>query len=170
VDKRGAAGFITDFVMEPENHHDVLRYTSFWWEPGQKKAFGFVLPPREGDRFAELCADLAKKGKRPLVKAYVESSIYDGEIENVTAFLPGEIDEEILLVGHGASAGAATRYLKEKANFTGNCGISFNAAVCTFEVSADGSVKLLEPWNCNHIPLEKVTSNKRSYEEVMAEV
>jgi broad specificity phosphatase PhoE len=78
--------------------------------------------------------------------------------------------EEILLVGHGASAGAATRYLKEKANFTGNCGISFNAAVCTFEVSADGSVKLLEPWNCNHIPLEKVTSNKRSYEEVMAEV
>jgi hypothetical protein len=60
--------------------------------------------------------------------------------------------------------------LKEKANFTGNCGISFNAAVCTFEVSADGSVKLLEPWNCNHIPLEKVTSNKRSYEEVMAEV
>ncbi|MBQ1250480.1 MAG: DUF4910 domain-containing protein, partial [Clostridia bacterium] len=106
VEKRGAVGLITDYVLkdpyvrERHDQSDTLRYTSFWWEPGQKKAFGFVLSPREGDRFAELCADLAKKGKRPMVKAYVESSIYDGEIENVTAFLPGEIDEEILLVGH----------------------------------------------------------------------
>ena len=106
VEKRGAVGLLTDMVLEDphvrERHDqsDTLRYTSFWWKPGQKKAFGFVLSPREGDRFAALCTELAKKGKRPLVKAYVESSLYDGEIENVTAFLPGEIDEEILLVGH----------------------------------------------------------------------
>ncbi|MBQ2650687.1 MAG: DUF4910 domain-containing protein [Clostridia bacterium] len=106
VEKRGAVGLITDFVLqdphvrERHDQSDTLRYTSFWWEPGQKKAFGFVLSPREGDRFAALCAELAAKGQRPTVKAYVESAIYDGEIENVTAFLPGETDEEILLVGH----------------------------------------------------------------------
>lgn len=78
--------------------------------------------------------------------------------------------EEVLLVGHGASVGVATRYLKEKANYTDYSGISFNAAVCTFEISDDGSVKLLAPWNTDHIPVEKVTSNKRSYEEVMAAI
>ncbi|MBQ9755653.1 MAG: histidine phosphatase family protein [Lentisphaeria bacterium] len=78
--------------------------------------------------------------------------------------------EDILLAGHGASVGAATRYLVEKANYTGNCGISFNAAVCIFEICDDGSVKLIEPWNTDHIPVEKVTSNKRSYAEVMAEL
>jgi len=106
VEKRGAAGLITDFVLQDphvrgrHDQSDTLRYTSFWWKPGQKTAFGFVLSPREGDRFAELCTKLAKEGKRPHVKCYVDSSIYDGEIENVTAYLPGELDEEILLVGH----------------------------------------------------------------------
>ena len=75
--------------------------------------------------------------------------------------------EEVLLVGHGASVGAATRFLAEKANFTGNWGISFNAALCTFEIAEDGTVKLLEPWGVEHMPIEKVTSNKRSYEEVI---
>ena len=78
--------------------------------------------------------------------------------------------EDILLAGHGASVGAATRYLVKKAGFSGNCGISFNAAVCIFEICDDGSVKLIEPWNTDHIPVEKVTSNKRSYAEVMAEL
>ena len=63
-----------------------------------------------------------------------------------------------------------TRYLKEKANYTDYSGISFNAAVCTFEIAPDGSVKLLEPWGVDHMPIEKVTSNKRSYEEVMAAI
>ncbi|MBR7138127.1 MAG: histidine phosphatase family protein [Lentisphaeria bacterium] len=78
--------------------------------------------------------------------------------------------EDILLVGHGASVGAATSYLAKKAGFSGNWGISFNAALCTFEIDADGSVKFLVPWNTDHIPVEKVTSNKRSYAEVMAEL
>ncbi len=106
VEKKGAVGLITDFVLqdpyvrERHDQSDTLRYTSFWWQPGQKKAFGFVLSPREGDKFAQLCADLAKEGKYPQVKCYIESSLYDGSIENVTAFLPGETEEEILLVGH----------------------------------------------------------------------
>lgn len=106
VEKKGAVGLITDYVLTQEHvrsrhdQTDTLRYTSFWWQPGLKKAFGFVLSPREGDRLAALCSELAKKGKRPLVKCHIDSSIYDGHIENVTALLPGILDEEILLVGH----------------------------------------------------------------------
>ncbi|MEA4919742.1 MAG: DUF4910 domain-containing protein [Clostridiaceae bacterium] len=106
VEKKGALGLITDYVLTQEHvrsRHDqvdTLRYTSFWWKPGLKKAFGFVLSPREGDRLAALCSELAKKGERPLVKCHIDSSIYDGHIENVTALLPGSLDEEILLVGH----------------------------------------------------------------------
>ena len=106
VEKRGAIGLITDFVLEDkyvrERHDqsDTRRYTSFWWKPGQKKAFGFVLTPRQGDKFAELCRKLAEKKEYPKISCYVDANLYDGHIEDVTAFIPGETDEEILLTGH----------------------------------------------------------------------
>ena len=106
VEKKGAAGLITDFVLqdphvrERHDQSDTRRYTSFWWRPGQKKAFGFVLTPRQGDKLAALCRELAKKGDCPRVSCKVDSSIYDGHIEVVEVFLPGETDEEILLTGH----------------------------------------------------------------------
>ncbi|MCF0149892.1 MAG: DUF4910 domain-containing protein [Firmicutes bacterium] len=106
VEKKGAIGILTDYVLEDpyvrERHDqsDTRRYTSFWWKPDQKKAFGFVLTPRQGDKLAKLCAELAAKKEYPTVTCYVDSRLYDGHIEDVTAFLPGETDEEILLVGH----------------------------------------------------------------------
>ncbi|MBR0140291.1 MAG: DUF4910 domain-containing protein [Firmicutes bacterium] len=105
VEKRGAIGLLTDFVLqdplvrERHDQSDTRRYTSFWWKPGQKKAFGFVLTPRQGDKFAALCRELAAKKDCPKVSCMVDSSIYDGHIEDVEAFLPGETDEEILLTG-----------------------------------------------------------------------
>ncbi len=106
VEKRGAAGLITDFVLQApfvrdrHDQSDTRRYTSFWWKPGQKKAFGFVLTPRQGDRFAALCRELAAKKEYPKVCCKVDSSLYDGFIEDVEAFIPGETDEEILLTAH----------------------------------------------------------------------
>lgn len=106
VEKRGAIGLITDFVLqdpfvrERHDQSDTRRYTSFWWKPGQKKAFGFVLTPRQGDKLAALCRELAAKKDCPKVSCRVDSSIYDGHIEDVEAFIPGETDEEILLTGH----------------------------------------------------------------------
>lgn len=106
VEEMGAVGLITDFVLtdkyvrERHDQSDTRRYTSFWWKPGQKKAFGFVLTPRQGDKLAAYCAEMKAKKQPVLVKCRVDSSIYDGHIENVTAFLPGQTDEEILLVGH----------------------------------------------------------------------
>ena len=75
--------------------------------------------------------------------------------------------EKILLMGHGASVNTAKRFLAEKAGFSGDMGISFNAALCCFEVDHKRAVKLIYPMNFDHIPIGKVTSNKRSYAEVV---
>jgi aminopeptidase-like protein len=106
VEQRGAAGLITDFVLQDEHvrerhdQSDTLRYTSFWWKPNQKKAFGFVISPREGDKLAALCEEMKAKKEKILIRCKVDSSIYPGHIEDVMAFLPGKTEEEILLVGH----------------------------------------------------------------------
>ncbi len=102
VDERGAAGFITDFVMEPENHHDVLRYTSFWWEetPGERKAFGFVLSPDRGRELEALCLRARAQGVPVLASCKIEARLYEGKLDYVNAFLPGETDEEIWITAH----------------------------------------------------------------------
>ncbi len=106
VEKRGAVGIITDFVLqdphvrERYDQLDTIRYTSFWWKPGQKKAFGFVLSPREGDHLAALCEKENRAGRPVTATCFVEAELYNGSIEDVCAFLPGETEEEILLVAH----------------------------------------------------------------------
>jgi len=56
VDKYGALGIITDRMAEfpPIRHRmDVggaLCYTSFWWRKEEKRCFGFVLSPKEGEK------------------------------------------------------------------------------------------------------------------------
>lgn len=102
VDQRGAAGFITDFVMEPENHHDVLRYTSFWWEetPEERKAFGFVLSPDRGRELEGLCLRARERGVPVLARCQIEAQLYAGKLDYVNAFIPGEADEEIWITAH----------------------------------------------------------------------
>jgi len=106
INNKGALGFITDFVLIDEGvrgrieQGDTMRYTSFWWEKSMKKCFGYVLTPREGDRLTALCRKLAAEGKYPKARCYMDARLYDGHIENVTAFLPGETDEEILIEAH----------------------------------------------------------------------
>ncbi len=70
---------------------------------------------------------------------------------------------EILLVGHGATVGAVKTFMIEKAGFTGYPGYNWNASLCSFDISGDGSVKILELNTIDFMPLEKVTSNKRLY-------
>lgn len=106
IEEKGAVGIITDYVLHGEfvrdryDQLDTLRYTSFWWQKGQKKAFGFVLTPREGDKLAEAITAAEAKGESVKVSCYVEAELYDGSIEDVTAFIPGETDEEILITAH----------------------------------------------------------------------
>ena len=106
VKKCGAVGFLSDHEATNENRdrfdlRDVRKYTSFWWRnPGYPEVFGFVLTPRMGDRLASLCRTLRADGKCPQVNCYVDAKLYDGEMEVVSAFLPGETDEEIGLIAH----------------------------------------------------------------------
>ena len=114
-DKRGAVGFITDFmrvvpgVRARSDLYDIRNYTSFWWKDTEVEPniFGFVLTPRQGDKLAELCRAMAAehaadptKPACPQVICKVESSLYDGAMEVVEARLPGETDEEVLIVAH----------------------------------------------------------------------
>jgi len=108
VDRHGAAGILFDGMRElPQVRQridmpDVIEYKSFWWrQPGQKKCFGFVLSPRQGDDLRKLIRAQAQDGKPPIrVRAKVVSRLYDGQIEVVSALIPGETDEEVVVVAH----------------------------------------------------------------------
>ena len=104
VARHGAAGIITDRIAEfpPIRERfdlpDALQYTSFWWTSAEgPKGFGFVLTPREGERLRRL---LRSSPGPVAAHAQVDAALYDGEMEVVSAFIPGETDEEVLIVSH----------------------------------------------------------------------
>lgn len=107
VEKHGAVGIIFDGmrkalpVRERIDLPDALQYTSFWWRGDEKKCFGFVLSPREGDRLRALIKKQSQDGEESVrVRAWVDAHLYDGDIEVVTALIPGQGDEEIIVVAH----------------------------------------------------------------------
>ncbi len=118
VDKYGALGIITDRMAEfpPIRHRmdvgEALCYTSFWWREGEKRCFGFVLSPKEGEKLRKTEKDIERKRrlrekleqdeeKGVRVHAKVDSKFYNGTCEDVTAAIPGkELEEEVLVVAH----------------------------------------------------------------------
>ena len=109
VAQRGALGILCD-RMEPTapgrsklDLPDDRRYTSFWWVAGQKKCFGFVLTPRQGERLRKLLKE-RPSGSSSLsslrVRAHVVSRFYDGAMEVVEARFPGETDQEVIIIAH----------------------------------------------------------------------
>ena len=103
IERFGAAGLIFDGmrsvpeVCPPGDLQDDIQYASWWWWGGETRAFGFALSPRVG---AELRRMIARAGAPLRVRARVRSHFADGTIETVSAFIPGEIDEEVLITGH----------------------------------------------------------------------
>jgi len=108
VERRGAAGIIFDGMRETPpvrarmDVPDAIQYTSFWWsDQEQKKYFGFVLSPREGEKLRRLIKKRARDGEPSVkVRAKVVSRLYDGEIEVVSALIPGETSQEVVIVAH----------------------------------------------------------------------
>jgi aminopeptidase YwaD len=107
VGKHGAVGILFDGMHESPPVYqridlpDVLRYTSFWWRPGDKHCFGFVVTPRVGEELRKLIKSQRTERKPPLrVRARVVSRLYDGHLEVVSALIPGETDEEVVVVAH----------------------------------------------------------------------
>ncbi len=111
VEKYGAVGIIFDGmnnappVREAMDLPDARQYTSFWWNghPTETKCFGFVLTPRQGTKLRQLIAQRARAGEPPVkLRAHVDARFYAGEIEVVTALIPGQEkrDESALIVSH----------------------------------------------------------------------
>lgn len=107
VEKRGAIGIIFDGMRETPpvrarmDVPDALQYTSFWWTGQEKKCFGFVLSPREGEKLRGLIKKRARDVEASVkIRAKVISRFYDGEIEVVSALIPGETRQEVMIVAH----------------------------------------------------------------------
>ncbi len=107
VDKHGAVGVLYDGMTESPpvrariDVPDARQYVSFW-PTGQEKrpCFGFSLSPRLGDELRKLLKD-QKPGQPVKVWARVDSRfVPDGHIEVVSALIPGQTDEEVLVVAH----------------------------------------------------------------------
>ncbi len=107
VRRRGALGIIFDGMTEVNPVRpawalpDAIQYTSFWWSGDEPKCFGFALSPREGERLRRLIQQRQEDKTGPVrVRAHVDAHLYDGTLEVVSAVIPGESDEEVVLVGH----------------------------------------------------------------------
>lgn len=115
IKEGGALGFVSDYLREVPgvrtraDLYDARNYSSFWWKDTGREpnTFGFVLTPRQGDELAALCQAMAKAHKEDSTKApypkarfKVDARLYPGAIEVVEAWLPGQREEEILLVAH----------------------------------------------------------------------
>jgi len=119
VDRHGAIGIITDRMPEfpPVRHRmdvaNALCYTSFWWRIGEKKCFGFVVSPKEGERLRNIVKDLERKRSLRMkleedekegvkVHAYIDTEFYNGSCEDVTAVIRGRDlpKEEVFVIAH----------------------------------------------------------------------
>jgi hypothetical protein len=102
VKEFGAIGIIYDGIWDLPKVRgrfdipDARQYSSFWWRSNDKKCFGFVLSPKQGEAIRQLF----QQGKKVKVKASVKSRFYNGKVEVVSALIPGKTDKEILLVAH----------------------------------------------------------------------
>ncbi len=153
VDKHGAIGIITDRMPEfpPVRHRmdigDALCYTSFWWRRGEKKCFGFVVSPKEGERLRNMVKDLERKRslreklekdeKEGLkVHAKVNTEFYNGTCEDVTAVIRGRDlpKEEVLVVAH------LCHPLPSANDNASGCAAAMESARCLNKLISDGEL------------------------------
>ncbi|MCX5801773.1 MAG: DUF4910 domain-containing protein [Candidatus Eisenbacteria bacterium] len=120
VQEFGALGIIYDGMREvkPVRNRfdlpDAREYTSFWWRPGEKQCFGFVLTPRQGEWLRNLAfsggdeahnsaaagVSVPRPPVRLVARASVDSTFRDGAMEVVSCFIPGNSLAEVVLVAH----------------------------------------------------------------------
>ncbi len=106
IEQFGAAGLIFDGmrsvpeICPPGDLQDDIQYASWWWWGGETRAFGFALSPRAGAELRRLVERGHRLEEPVRVRANVRSHFADGSFEAVTAYVPGETYEEVLVVGH----------------------------------------------------------------------
>jgi len=153
VDKHGAIGIITDRMPEfpPVRHRmdmaNALCYTSFWWRIGEKKCFGFVVSPQEGETLRKTVKDLERKRSLRMkleedekealrVRAKVDAEFYNGTCEDVTAVIRGRElpKEEVLVIAHLC-------HPQPSANDNASgCAVAMESARCLNKLISDGEL------------------------------
>ena len=98
-EKKGAIGFICVHNLGPGRPH-TISWDGIGRGLEENKIFGFAMPNEEGTNLYWNLRRKQRDGETLRVRCYVDSSFYEGEIENVTTLLPGELDEEVLIVAH----------------------------------------------------------------------
>ncbi|MFH0777882.1 MAG: DUF4910 domain-containing protein [Candidatus Eisenbacteria bacterium] len=102
VQKYGAAGILYDGIVDTKparnrlNLPDAREYKSFWWKSGDKRCFGFVITPRQGDWLRSLLIS----SERLRARVNIDATFRDGTTEVLSCFIPGQTLEEVLLVAH----------------------------------------------------------------------
>lgn len=105
---RGAVGLISDYART-----DAVDPTARYWENycfvprNESGGFAFILSPAEGEQLRGDVRRARAAGAPLMVKATVDTRLYDGEVDIVTGVMPGAEDaEEVLLVAHLYEIGA----------------------------------------------------------------
>lgn len=99
--KRGAVGVVTWYPPEIRpGYPNMIRYTAIWptWEEKDKIGFGFNVSKLQGWNLKRALDE----GKKIVLKAKVEAEYYDGEVEVLSAALPGSVEpeKEVMIIGH----------------------------------------------------------------------
>ncbi|MHA2232262.1 MAG: DUF4910 domain-containing protein [Candidatus Hodarchaeales archaeon] len=97
-EQRGAVGIVKESRFETDDLTSALKYSSFWWERPGPKALGFVISPAQAYWLRETLSESGMKGVQ--LQAVVDAEFREGDLEIVTATIPGQSDEEIILVSH----------------------------------------------------------------------
>ena len=101
----GAAGLLSDGrrlvlpVRDAFEDPDALSYTSFWWNEGEPRGWGFVLSPRAGARLRERL----RAGESLALEVEIESRAFDTKIPLVSALIPAAArgaGSEIVVLSH----------------------------------------------------------------------
>ncbi|MDF2892081.1 MAG: hypothetical protein K0R80_2448 [Clostridia bacterium] len=103
-------------------------------EEQENKLCGFAISPYSGKRLREACVAMAVEGRMPMVRFKVSATLKEGCIENVDAVIPGETDEEILMVAHLC-------HPRSSANDNASGAAASMEAICTLgRLIADGEL------------------------------
>ena len=102
VQKRGAAGVLFDHIdaTAPGRNRidlpDARQYASFWWLEPEPQGWGFVLTPRQGDAIRTSLG----AGEDVRMRVAIDARLYDGELEDVVAVIPGSEPGALLATAH----------------------------------------------------------------------